>query len=214
MKRITAMLMAMAFAAVSLTGCSNNSTFSDNVSEISSEQESFVTTSFTTVPEETSQEKDNSIITADTREELAKGFLEAIIADDKDTILRYNVSKKIYVQISEAVSQAKERAGLNESDELSLDDFEIYITGSNKSPLSSEYEKAHCYVFSQKLSSIQLGGFTIVYDYDLETYSFEKTKDSLSYGKSASSNSEYAQNGYDSYYDYMIGSFKKVEPIS
>lgn len=214
MKRITAMLMAMAFAAVSLTGCSNSSTSSDNVSGISSEQESFVTTSSTTVPEETSQEKDNSIITADTREELAKGLLEAIIADDKDTILRYNVSKKIYVQISEAVSQAKERAGLNESDELSLDDFEIYITGSNNQPLSSEYEKAHCYVFSQKLSSIKLGGFTIIYDYDLETYSFEKTKDMLSYAKSASSTSEYAQNGYDSYYDYMIGSFKKVEPIS
>lgn len=212
MKRITAMLMAMAFAAVSLTGCSNSSTSSENVSGISSEQDSFFTASSTTVPEETSQEKDNSIITADTREELAKGFLEAIIADDKDTILRYNVSKKIYVQISEAVSQAKERAGLNESDELSLDDFEIYIYGANYSAVGSAADTVYGDILSPKLSSFSYS-FTIQYDYDTEKYTFKRTSDSYRYAYSASSNSEYAQNGFDSYYDYCLTRLKKAQKI-
>lgn len=216
MKRITAMLMAiMTFAAVSLTGCSDNSALSKDVSGLSSEKETFGTTSVTTTaPAETSAEEDNSIITADTREELTKGLLEAILADDKDTVLRYNFSKKAYTKTMEALVEAKEKAGLNDSDVLTIDDFEIYITGPSHSEVGSATANTYVEIISKKLSSLLLGPYMIIYDYDSEQYMIDYLKGDGRVAYSADSDSEYAQNGYDSYYDYVVERFWKVQPVA
>lgn len=177
MKKITAMLIALTIAALSLTGCSNDegtsSVTEQNVSGLTSENETFVTTSTTEEVTEESTEEDNSLITADTREELAKGLLEALLTEDKDTVIRYGVSNKNYTSMREAISKGKDNAGLSDTDEVTISDFEIYITGPFKGSvceaLNSEYDKAFVYIISPTLTTVSLH-FQIIYDYDMEQY--------------------------------------------
>lgn len=134
MKRITAMLMAMAFAAVSLTGCSNSSTSSDNVSEISSEQESFVTTSSTTAPEDTSSETEKEIIhkTAPTMGELLIGIANAIGSHNEEEYNTYisassrTDKNKSYKAIHKKFVAALKAAGLDTEKTYTYKDFTFF----------------------------------------------------------------------------------------
>lgn len=217
MKKITAMLIALTMAALTLTGCSSDegssSVTEQNVSGLASENETFVTTTTTApIPTETTTE-DNSLITADTREELAKGLLEAICAGDKDTIKRYGFSNKAYTSTQEILTESKEKAGLSVTDEVTATDFEIYITGpSDGGPyevLDSSYDRGYVYIISPKLSSIEYK-FQIVYDYDLEQYAID-ADDRV--GKSANSGDAYADNGYATHYDSVLPKLINVQPI-
>ncbi len=173
MKKMTAMLIALTMAVLTLTGCSNEegspSVTEQNVSGLTSESETFVTTSTT----EEVTEEDNSLITADTREELAKGLLEAICAGDKDTVGRYGVTNKNYTSMQEAITKGKEKAELSTTDAVTVSDFEIYITGPYKGgtcdALESAYDKAYVYVISPTLTTVSFH-FQITYDYDMEQY--------------------------------------------
>lgn len=177
MKKITAMLIALTMAALTLTGCSSDegssSVTEQNVSGLPSENETFVTTSTTEEVTEESTEEDNSLITADTREELAKGLLEAICAGDKDTVGRYGVTNKNYTSMQEAITKGKEKAELSTTDVVTVSDFEIYITGPYKGgtcdALESAYDKAYVYVISPTLTTVSFH-FQITYDYDMEQY--------------------------------------------
>ncbi len=154
--------------------------------------------------EQTTQ--DTSPITADTREELAKSFLEAILAGDKNMTKRYNVSSKIYAQIQEALSESKAKAGFSDEDVLTIDDFEIYFYGPMWSAYNPTDERVNMTILSKKLSSFSLDR-TIVYDYDAEQYKFQKTSDLVNY---SDSNEESAiNNGYTSKYEYQLAYFLK-----
>ncbi len=212
MKKITAMLMALTIAALSLTSCSNDegtsSVTEQNVSGLTSESETFVTTSTT----EEITEDDNSLITADTREELAKGLLEAICAGDKDTVKRYGVTDKIYASIQTTLSEGKANAGLSESDEITVSDFEIYFYGPNYSAVGSATDEVYVDIISQKLSSIDLGTFVILFNYDTEVYYLKKTSNNYSY--SSSNEKSAINNGYASRYEYMLSFLGNAQLVS
>ena len=182
-KRIISVL-TVAATLFSLSACqSNTNTYTEILSEEEiAERYSTTTTEIKTIVTEettvstmpvTTTEEDNSIITADTREELAKGLLEAILAGDKDTAKRYGVSNKNYILMQEALTKGKEKAELSTIDVVTVSDFEIYITGPYNGepckPLESVYDKAFVYVISSKLPTVSLH-FQIKYDYDLEQY--------------------------------------------
>lgn len=217
MKKITAMIMALTIAALSLTGCSSDegtsSTTEQNISGLSSESEAFVTTS---TPEIVTEEttKDTSPITADTREELAIGLLEAVLTDDKDTAKRYNVSSKIYASIQTALEESKEKAEIGEEEILTVNDFEIYFTGPNSSQVGDDTDTVYMTIISQKLSSIELGTFTILYDFDTEKYMFKKTSDRYNYATFADSNAEHLVDyGYETQYEYMSSKLKNGQLV-
>lgn len=212
MKKITAMLIALTMAALTLTGCSSDegssSVTEQNVSGLSSENETFVTTSTTEEVTEESTEEDNSLITADTREELAKGLLEAICASDKDTVGRYGFSNKAYNLMQDILLESKEKAGLNSSDEVISADFNIYLhskfDGSNYHKVDSEYNDVYVVIISEKLSSLELK-FTILYDDELEKYIF---KSSERVGESAD---EGFSSKYETIYDYHYDKFTQAD---
>lgn len=218
MKKITAMLMALTMAALTLTGCSNDegssSVAGQNVSGFPSESEVFTTTAPTEAVTEPTTE-DNSLIMADTREELAKGLLEAILTEDKDTVIRYGFSSKIYSQMQEAITESKEKAELGVEDVIATSDFEIYFTGPSKSEVGSATDKVYVYIISPKLTFIELGSFTIQYDYDAEKYLFKKSSDAYSYAKSYNLDDESLTDyGYTNYYDKAVDGLKNAQLVS
>lgn len=207
MKKITAMLMALTMAALTLTGCSGNEGSSSaterNVSVLSSENETFITTA---PPAETTTE-DNSIISADTREELAKGLLEVICAGDKDTMKRYGFSNKAYNITQDVLLESKENAGLSSSDEITSADFEIYLhsrfDGGNFHKVTSKYKDTYVVIISEKLPSICFN-FTIIYDDDSEKYVFRKTE------KVGESYNGAYTNKHETIYDYHSDMFAQA----
>lgn len=178
--------LAVVAALLSFSSCqSNTNTYTEILSEEEiAERYSTTTTEIKTIVTEettvstipvTTTEEDNSIITADTREELAKGLLEAILAGDKDTAKRYGVSSEDYALMQEDLINGKEKIGLGVNDKVTASDFEIYITGpysfmdGTYKPLESAYDKAFVYVISPTLTTVSFH-FQIVYDFDLEQY--------------------------------------------
>lgn len=168
---------------LSFGGCQNNSsTYTEILSEEDAEKYSTAATMseivdteetpVSTIPAEITEE-DDSLIAAKTREELAKGLLEAICAGDKDTVERYGVSNKNYISMQEALTNGKKETELSDTDQVSVSDFEIYITGPYKGniceSLKSEYDKAFVYVISPTLTTVSFH-FQIIYDYDIEQY--------------------------------------------
>ncbi len=151
-------------------------TSEQDISGLSSETETFVTT--TTEEIVTTTEEDTSLITADTREELAIGLLEAICADDEKTIKRYGYSNKAYTLIMNNLQESKLNAGLSEDEVIDSTDFEIYISDPWSYGMkidyihnleASKYDRACVYIISKELSSLLLK-FTIDYDYDTQKY--------------------------------------------
>lgn len=211
MKKFTAMLMALTMAALTLTGCSSEEG-SSSVTE--QNVETFVTTSITEEVKEEMTEEDNSIILADTREELVIGLLEAILAEDKDKVMKYNFSSKSYTKIQESLSDSKIKAGLSKNDALTSEDFEIYLTGPNKSSVNSTTDKVFVYIISPKLTMLEIGAFVIEYDFDTEKYMFSYSKGEGSVSHSYSADDEYLTDyGYSNYYDRIIGSFKNAQLV-
>ena len=187
LKKATSLLLSVGLSALLLSSCGTPEAVSSAGGETTSLATEGGTSSteteerkenITPVPTESSQSSDpaaddTSPITADTREELAKGLLEAILSEDKDTAKRYGVTNKNYTLMQEALKQGKEEQGKTSSYEATSSDFEIYITGAYKGgtcdALKSEYEKAFVYVISPTLPTVSFH-FQITYDYDIERY--------------------------------------------
>ncbi len=211
MKKITAMLMALTIAALSLTGCSSDegssSVTEQDVSGLSSENETFVTTSTIEEVTEETTEEDNSLITADTREELVVGLIDSICTGDKDTVKRYGFSNKAYTSMEEILTESKEKVGLNSSDIVTAADFSVYIyskfDGWSYYEVDSEQSDAYVVVISEKLPSLEFK-FTILYDYDLETYIFENDD------RVGSSKDEGFSDTYKTIFDYHYDKFTQA----
>lgn len=170
MKRITAMLMAMAFAAVSLTGRSNSSTSSDNVSGISSEQESFVTTSSTTVPEDTSSETEKEIVykTSPNIETLLVGVLNAIGSHNEEEYNTYISEKNrthqwySYKAVHKQFQNALYNAGFDHNATYTYKDFTVIcFTGGGV--------KDYYLYFTENPDKIMFYTSNAIYRFDIDT---------------------------------------------
>lgn len=223
MKKIITSIVALVLVGATLTGCAQDGTSSlatseQDISGLSSETETFVTT--TTEEIVTTTEEDTSLITADTREELAIGLLEAICADDEKTIKRYGYSSKAYTRMIDNLRKSKQNAGLSEDEVIATSDFEIYISDGwgmdmeidyIHNPEASKYDNASVYIISSKLPSIVFV-FRIDYDYDTQKYNLY-SYDGI--GEVADADKEYMgdfTNIYDQYsYGFSNGNILPLE---
>ena len=122
MKKITAMLIALTMAALTLTGCSkegSSSVTEQNVSGLSSENETFVTTSTT---EEVTEESTEDVIihrSSPHIEELLVGILNAIGSHNEEEYNTYispenrNHKKYGYEAVHGQFVEALYKAGLD-----------------------------------------------------------------------------------------------------
>ena len=139
LKKSTSLFLAVSIAVL-FSSCSNPNTDSSDTNSTSSAPSQSVTSSdetgkteenitsslsSETIENDTSSSEDTSQITADTREELAKGLLEAILTEDNDTAKRYGVTNKNYTLMQEALKQGKEKEGVDSSYKVTISDFEI-----------------------------------------------------------------------------------------
>lgn len=171
MKKITAMLMALTMAALTLTGCSSDegssSVTEQNVSGLSSENETFVTTSTT---EEVTEESEEEVIihrSSPHIEELLVGILNAIGSHNEEEYNTYiapenrNHKKYGYEAVHGQFVEALYKAGLDHKAIYTYEDFTAF-----------EYAKYNIY-FNENPDAIQfyIGGQALNFDIETETYS-------------------------------------------
>lgn len=171
MKKITAMLMALTVAALSLTGCSNDESSSSaseqNISGLSSENETFVTTSST---EEVVEETTEEVIihrSSPHMEELLIGIINAIGSHNEEEYNTYispeyhNHKKYGYEAVHGQFVEALYNAGLDHKAIYTYEDFTAF-----------EYAKYNIY-FNENPDAIQfyIGGQGLNFDIETETYS-------------------------------------------
>lgn len=136
MKKITAMLIALTMAALTLTGCSSDegssSVTEQNVSGLSSENETFVTTSTT---EEVTEESEEEVIihrSSPHMEELLVGILNAIGSHNEEEYNTYispenrNHRRYSYEAVHGQFVEALYNAGLDHKAIYTYEDFTAY----------------------------------------------------------------------------------------
>lgn len=136
MKKITAMLIALTMAALTLTGCSNeegsSSVTEQNVSGLTSENETFVTISTT---EEVTEESEEEVIihrSSPHIEELLVGILNAIGSHNEEEYNSYispknrNHKRYSYEAVHGQFVEALYNAGLDHKAIYTYEDFTAY----------------------------------------------------------------------------------------
>lgn len=184
MKKITAMLIALTMAALTLTGCSkdegSSSVTEQNVSGLSSENETFVTTSTT---EEVTEEEVIIHRSSPHIEELLVGILNAIGSHNEEEYNTYispenrNHKRYSYESVHGQFVEALYNAGLDHKAIYTYEDFTAY-----------KYFGYVMYFNDNPDILFEIGSQVLDFDVETECYSimgitFDMREDSFEYAQ-------------------------------